>query len=77
MLFYLSAFVICQGIQNGNMNLQQSDICEITPVSLACLKGRLDMVELLLEKGANINYNNEVRWSLCMNGKYSHCFLSG
>ena len=55
MLFYLPAFVICQGIKNGNVNLQESDICEITPVSLACLKGRLDMVELLLEKEANIN----------------------
>ena len=72
MLFYLPAFVICQGIKNGNVNLQESDICEITPVSLACLKGRLDMVELLLEKEANINYNNEVRLSLCMNDEYSH-----
>ena len=40
-----------------------------TPVSLACARGHLDMVELLLEKGANVNYNNEVRWSLCMDGE--------
>jgi len=51
------------------MSVQQSDICEITPVSLACARGHLDMVELLLEKGANVNYNNEVRWSLCMDGE--------
>ena len=43
------------------MNPEQPDICEITPVGLACARGRLDMVELLLEKGANINYTNEVR----------------
>lgn len=47
------------------MNRNRPDVCEITPLSLACARGYLDMVELLLEEGANINYNNEVRLFTC------------
>lgn len=60
----MTAFILCQGFRSGNVNPNRPDVCEITPLSLACARGRLDMVEILLEKGANINYNNEVRLSM-------------
>ena len=42
--------------ENSNLNINEEDKRGYTPLTYACKYGDLDMVELLLDKGANIDY---------------------
>ena len=51
---------------------------DITPLGLACGRGRQDIVDMLLAKGANINMSSEVNYILIVVAFYLfHVSLGG
>jgi len=50
---------------------------EVTPLILAAGRGKLDMVEILVENKANVNYASQVSLKLNTDIKLYNCAQSG